>query len=121
MRKILPFLLGGLAAGIALGLLIGWQLWPVQYTDTSPAQLRPDYANDYVLMVATAYQVEGNLGAVHDRLRMIDPDQPGRPVVTLAEELIAAGGRQDDVAALVDLAQALEMTTPAMAPYLEEP
>ncbi|MGQ9467176.1 MAG: hypothetical protein ACUVXE_02745 [Anaerolineae bacterium] len=115
-----PLLLGlvGLALGIALGLLIGWVLWPVQYTNTAPAQLRQDYRNDYVLMVAAAYQVEGNAGAALERLARLDPEQPTRPLVELTETLIAQNGRPGDISMLVQLAEALGVTTPAMGPYL---
>ena len=41
-----------LLLGIALGLLVGWVLVPIQYVDTTPDTLRGDYRADYVLMVA---------------------------------------------------------------------
>jgi len=118
MRKILLLALIGLVAGVALGLLIGWGLWRVQYTNTTPAQLRQDYANDYVLMVAAAYWVDGDLDAARDRLSLLDPAAPARPVIELAEQLIADGGRPGDIRLLARLAQALGETTPALEPYL---
>jgi hypothetical protein len=118
MRNL--FLLGlvGLALGIALGLLVGWVLWPVQYTNTAPAQLRQDYRNDYILMVAAAYQVEGNPDTALERLARLDPEQPTRPLVELTETLIAQDGRPTDIRMLVRLAEALGATTPAMWPHL---
>ncbi len=119
MRRVLLFALVGIAVGIGLGLLIGWRLWPVQYTNTAPAQLRQDYYNDYLLMVATAYQTEGSLEAALDRLALLDPDDPAHPVVALAEQLIAEGGRPGDIYALVLLAREMDAVTPPMRPYLE--
>jgi hypothetical protein len=119
MRKILLLALAGLSAGVGLGLLIGWVLWPVQYTHTAPPQLRQDYRDDYVLMVAAAYQVEGDLGSARVRLAELDGTAPARPVVELAERWIAEGGRSGDILLLARLADALEAATPAMAPYLE--
>jgi hypothetical protein len=119
MRKI-PFLaLIGLATGVALGLLVGWVVWRVEYTNTAPEQLRQDYRDDYILMVAAAYQVEGNLGAARDRLGLLDADDPAQPVVDLTERLIAAGGRPSDIEMLVDLADGLGAVTAPMVPYLE--
>ncbi len=118
MRNLLLLGLAGLALGIALGLLVGWVLWPVQYTNTAPAQLRQDYRNDYILMVAAAYRVEGNPDAARERLARLDPEQPTRPLVELTETLIAQNGRPGDIAMLVRLAEALGATTPAMGPYL---
>ena len=121
MRKILPLALIGLVLGVGLGLLIGWRLWPVQYTNTAPAQLRQDYSNDYILMVAAAYQVEEDVEAAQERLATLNPESPTQLVVDLAEQLIADGGRPTDIRMLVQLADALGVATPAMAPYwLEE-
>ncbi|HEY76040.1 MAG TPA: hypothetical protein G4O00_07650 [Thermoflexia bacterium] len=118
MRRVLPLALAGLAVGIALGLLVGWVLWPVRYTNTAPAQLRQDYRTEYVLMVAAAYHVEGDLEAARARLALLDPEQPARPVRELAETLIAEGGRETDIRTLVHLAEAMGATTPSMLPYL---
>ena len=120
MRRLLPLTLIGLAAGIGLGLLVGWALWPVEYTNTSPAELRQDYANDYVLMVAASYWVEGDVQAARDRLALLDADEPSRPLVELTERLIAEGGRPTDIRMLARLADRLGAATAEMAPYLGE-
>ncbi|MCS7283342.1 MAG: hypothetical protein NZ769_08365 [Anaerolineae bacterium] len=118
MRLVYPGLLG-LALGLGLGLLVGWVLWPVQYTNTAPAQLRQDYRTDYILMVAAAYRVEGDPEAARGRLAQLDPEDPSRPLVELTEALIAQGGRPQDIRMLVRLAEALGAVTPPMTPYLQ--
>lgn len=97
----------GIAAGLALGLTIGW-LWPVQYTNTAPDVLRRDYHDDYILMVAASYQVEGDLESARERLALLDADDPAAPVVELAGRLVEMGGGGDDVARLAQLAWALK-------------
>ncbi|MGD1995830.1 MAG: hypothetical protein PVH62_03550 [Anaerolineae bacterium] len=119
MRKLLPLALVGLAAGVALGLLIGWRVWPVSYTNTVPSQLRQDYQNEYILMVAAAYQVEGDLAAAEDRLVLLAPEAPAQVVVELAETMISQGGRSADIEMLVALADALGAATPSMHSYQE--
>jgi hypothetical protein len=57
-----------LLIGIALGLVYGWKISPVQYTDVPPTILREDYRADYVLMVAEAHQHEQNPEAAARRL-----------------------------------------------------
>jgi len=109
----------GLALGLALGLLVGWVIWPVRYTNTLPSQLRQDYRTDYILMVAAAYTVEEDPNAALERLAQLDRTNPTRPLVELAERLIAEGGRPEDLRALARLAAALDVDTPAMRPYLE--
>ena len=118
MRKFLLLFSVGLVAGAALALLIGWVVWPVRYTNTTPAQLRSDYQNDYVLLVAAAYRVDGDLDAARSRLALLDAETPVRPVIALAEQIIANGGRQEDIVSLARLAQALGVATPALEPYI---
>ncbi|RME32335.1 MAG: hypothetical protein D6793_11210 [Thermoflexia bacterium] len=118
MRLVYPGLLG-LALGVGLGLLVGWVLWPVQYTNTAPVQLRQDYRNDYILMVAAAYHVERDLDAARGRLAQLDPEDPARPLVDLTETLIAQNGRPRDIQMLVRLAEDLGAATPPMLPYLQ--
>lgn len=98
---------------------IGWWLWPVTYTNTSPSALREDYRDEYVLMVATAYEVDGDRGRARERLALLDSGEPSAPVVGLAQRLIAQGGSEEDIVRLARLAQALDATTPTLMPYLQ--
>jgi hypothetical protein len=109
----------GIAVGLALGVAIGWWLWPVTYTNTSPAALREDYRDDYILMTATAYEVGGDLEQARSRLERLNPEQPSAPVIDLAERLVGADGSEEEIARLARLAEALGATDPALAPYLE--
>ena len=85
-RWILFFIM--VAMGIGGGLYYGWRIDPVEYTDTSPATLRDDYKADYVLMVAEAYQVEGNLDFAAARLSLLGSLPPGQ-IVTSALQYAA--------------------------------
>jgi len=106
----------GAVVGLAMGLAVGWWLWPVQYTNTAPAVLRQDYRDDYVVMVAAAYEVEGDLGQARERLILLDPEEPAAPVTELAERLVEASGSVQDI---TRLAWALGAITPTLTPYLE--
>nr|HID13418.1 hypothetical protein [Anaerolineae bacterium] len=120
-RKSLKRAAVGAAVGLTLGFAIGWWLWPVQYTNTAPTVLRQDYRDDYVVMVATAYEVDGDRERARERLKLLDPDEPAAPVVELAERLVEAGGSADDITRLARLAWALGATTSTLIPYLEGP
>ncbi len=109
----------GAVVGLAMGLAVGWWLWPVQYTNTAPAVLRQDYRDDYVVMVAAAYEVEGDLGQARERLILLDPEEPAAPVTELAERLVEASGSVQDITRLARLAWALGAITPTLTPYLE--
>ena len=108
----------GIAVGGAIGVAIGWWLWPVTYTNTSPTALREDYRDEYVLMTATAYEVEGDRERARERLALLDSEEPSAPVVGLAQRLIEQGGSEEDIARLARLAQALDATTPTLRSYL---
>ena len=111
--------LAGVAAGTVIGAAIGlafaWWLWPVAYTNTSPAVLRQDFQDEYVLLIATAYEAEGDLARARQRLGQLASDEPGAPVLELAERLKRGVGRDEDIARLIRLTQALELDLEADA------
>jgi hypothetical protein len=109
----------GLAAGIGLGLLIGWLLWPVRYTNTSLNQLHPAYRDEYIRMVALAYQVDGDLSLAREQLAELNPTEPYRPLVALTEELIERRAAPSVILPLARLSHDLNAITPAMEPYLQ--
>lgn len=109
----------GVMAGLVLGFAVGWWLWPVQYTNTAPRVLRQDYRDDYVVMVATAYEAEKDLEQARQRLVVLDAEKPAAPVVELAERLVQVGGSAEDITRLARLAWALGALPPPLAPYLE--
>jgi hypothetical protein len=109
----------GTVVGILLGLVGGWRVWPVSYTNTTPDTLRQDYRDDYVVMVATAYSITEDLPEARARLQLLDPQTPGEAVVDVAERIIAAQGSPEDITALARLAQALGQTSSPLMPYLE--
>ena len=69
--------------GIAMGLIYGWLINPVEYVNTAPDSLRKDYRADYVLMVAETYHTENSLSQAARRLAMLG-DQPPADIVTQA-------------------------------------
>jgi hypothetical protein len=120
LRRWIIQIVAGLALGLALGVATGWLWWPVEYTNTSPAVLRRDYRDDYVVMVATTYEVDGDLEQARERLALLDPQNPTAPVVELAGQLVAVGGSRADITRLARLAWAFRAITPQLVPYLEE-
>jgi hypothetical protein len=49
--------IGALVLGLALGLLFGWVISPVEWVDGEPAQLREDLRVDYLRMVIDSYSI----------------------------------------------------------------
>jgi hypothetical protein len=98
--------------GIALGLVYGWVINPVQYTDITPDALRIDYRTDYVLMVAEAYQAEDNPALAARRLAVLGSDPPA---LIAAEAYTFAQGSAyptDDLMLIQELIVALQTWQP---------
>ena len=52
---LLAAVIVGAALGLMLGLMISWVWLPVEWTNTTPANLRSDFRAEYILMVAERY------------------------------------------------------------------
>ncbi len=77
--------------GLFVGwLLIGWVLFPVQYTDADPWDLRPSAKEQYVAVVADSFSVNHDLPLARERLRGFKPDE----LTTIIRKLIADHNRQ---------------------------
>jgi hypothetical protein len=124
--RLLPVvLIGCLAAGAGLGLLISWWLWPVEYTDVSPDTLRPAHRLEYITLIAQAYAYDRDLRRAQIRLAALgDLAAMGLEVANLAEQH-AAGASSGDasldvgrIRALAALAYALGHRRSTLAAYL---
>jgi hypothetical protein len=78
LAKARPWLIAGLAAlvGFLLGLLFAWVIWPVDFVDASFDQLRSDYQQDYVRLVAAEYALTGDLDRAEGRINALGGDAP---------------------------------------------
>lgn len=66
-----PLVLAGIAfvVGMIFGLVVlGWWLWPVQWTDASPQHLRADLQEDYLRMAIDSYALNPNPELARQRL-----------------------------------------------------
>jgi hypothetical protein len=75
MSRWTKFLFAVLLGAMA-GLFYGWVVNPVEYVDIAPQSLRSDYQTDFVLMVAEAHQVDGDLGLAVSRLALLGSSTP---------------------------------------------
>jgi hypothetical protein len=119
-RVWLAALLGlfGLVAGTGLGLWYGWEIDPVEYSDTDLAHLHPSYRDDFILMVSRAYALDGDLNRARDRLDMLALADPAETTANLAEQAIAQGAPPTQIRVLARLADALGASRSSFAPYL---
>jgi len=103
--------------GAALGLALGWLVWPIQYTEANPAVLREEYRRDYALMIATIYAADGDLAAAQQRLSHLGADNLDY-LLDLTAELVVAGEDEALIRPLARLSADLDLTSPALIPYL---
>jgi hypothetical protein len=59
-RKWMLAGLVGILIGAAIGLFIGWYLWPVEWINATPEDLRTDLQNDYMMMTIDSFRVNGD-------------------------------------------------------------
>ena len=111
----------GLTAGAVLGLLLGWVVWPVKFVDTSIADLAPEYKDEYILLVASAYVVDGDLEKAQARLARLEVPNVNQSISAMIDRYINEGRDEADIRALVALASALGVTSPNMVAYIATP
>jgi hypothetical protein len=109
------------AAGIGMGLLVSWVLWPVEYVDVAPHSLMPSHREEYIVLIGMSYAYDRDLGLAQTRLAALgDLTTMGAEVVTLAEKYAVQGGSVKQVRALTELAYALGFRRAALAAYLPD-
>ncbi len=122
MLRRLFILILGLAMGVGLGLLLSWVVWPTDYEDADPTLLADQYHYDYVVLIAAAYQADGDIQTAGQRLRtaFLDSSDPFQAYLAFTVEAILNGGNEQDLRLLVLLATDLGLSSPAMTPYLPQ-
>lgn len=98
--------------GIALGLVYGWKISPVQYTDVPPNILREDYRTDYVLMVAEAHQNEQDPESAARRLAIFGSESPAQIVTSALEYASNNGFTESEILLLQNLLSAMQTYQP---------
>jgi len=101
VRKLaLPLILLAAVLGVAVGLFLGWQVWPVQWYDTDPSDLRLSHQQTYVEMVADSMAVTGEAETAARRLlELTDDDTSWAQVANLVEGTAQVQEKQGNAAA----------------------
>jgi len=97
-------LLIGILLGIAIGLVYGWGLHPVELVDTTPDTLQETYRIDYVIMVADAYSLDQDLQQALIRLAALGPQAPDEMVIAAINDGIEREIPREDLESLNELA-----------------
>ena len=102
-------------AGIALGLVYGWVIDPVEYVDVTPNILRADFRADYVMMVAEAHQSEQDLETSAKRLAMLGSESPAQIVTSTLGYAKKNNFTQNEIDLLQELLTAMQTYQPQEA------
>ncbi|NOX61505.1 MAG: hypothetical protein GXP42_06105 [Chloroflexi bacterium] len=98
--------------GMLIGLvLLGWVLFPVRWTNTYPRDLRPELRDDYLVMVADSYAIEGDLLKAAERMQWWPPEQWNR-LLNLQAMRLEANNKHEAAARVRTLASDLSTALP---------
>ena len=111
MNRWVKFLIA-IVLGLALGLVYGWIVSPVEYVDTTPETLRDDYRTDYVLMAAEVYRSSLDLDQAARQLAMLGSQPPAQIAAHALDYALGAGYPPADIALLQVLATDLQSWEP---------
>jgi hypothetical protein len=98
--------------GIALGVVYGWVIDPIEYTDVTPNILREDYRADYVLMVAESHQSELDSETSARRLAILGSESPVQIVSSTLDYAIKNNFTQNEIDLLQGLLTAMQIYQP---------
>lgn len=116
MKRYVGSLLIGVLIGLAAGVYLGWEQFPVEYTNSSMAALAPRYQDEYTVMVSEGYQVDRDVNAALTRLQQLGKDSAFDYVQYLTERYISQSN-VPAIATMVALAEAMGRLTPFMEIY----
>jgi len=101
------YLLTGVAIGVVIGILYSWMLSPVNYTNTRPASLHPDFKDRYRALIAAAYMANSDLARARARLELLKDEDIYSALAGQAQRTLAEGADVQEAQALGVLALAL--------------
>lgn len=115
-RRHIGSLLIGVLIGLAMGVYLGWQQFPVEYTNSSIEALAPAYQEDYTVMVAEGYLYDQDVAVALNRLQPLGKENIFNYVQDLTERYISQSNFPA-IPAMVALAEAMGRLTPVMEIY----
>lgn len=117
MMRFLASVLIGLLVGIVLGLYLGWVQFPVEYIDSPAHDLAQRYKDEYTVMVASGYLLDGDAQGAIERLAVLGVENAPTFVQEVTERFITNSRDVNDIRRLVALTEGLGRLTPIMEPY----
>ncbi len=111
----------GALIGIAFGFLVGWVIWPIEFSEADPTVLEETYQRDYTIMIAAAYELDQDLTLAKRRLASLGTGDGEGWLLEVTVDHILGDGQESEIRHLARLADDLGLHSPLMAPYLAQP
>jgi hypothetical protein len=111
MQRYVGSLLIGVIVGLAVGVYLGWERYPVRYTNSSMAALDPSYQEQYVVMVAEGYLFDGDSDAALERLKVLGKENVFDYIEDLTERYKSLSKDVDTIEKVTALCKALGRCT----------
>lgn len=108
MRRLPLWLLLGVLFGLALGLTYAWAIRPVPLSGVAPSALRKDFQDEYLELIASAYNATGNQERARARLALFPSAGPAE-LDNLARQVLVSRGAVSSVRGLATLSASLAM------------
>lgn len=106
------YLFTGLGIGIVMGVFYSWLVSPVQFLNTDPGSLHPDFRSEYRALIAQAYLADGDIGRAQGRLALLRDVNPDAELARQSERAEQANRPEREVEALAALATGLKEYQP---------
>jgi hypothetical protein len=116
MRPVGWLVLAALVLGFAIGWSYAWIVSPARPADTSPSTLRPDFKEQFRLVIASAYAASGNLDRARARLALLGDADPVSALAAQAQRSLAAGEPVERARDLANLAGDLKAGVSSVLP-----
>ncbi len=101
--------------------VIGWLLWPVNWTNALPADLRATERDAYLSMVAESYAASRNANVARERLSSFSAQELSQYLANLQSMAAANPQQASQVQALVDLVGPARPAVPGAATATRTP
>ena len=120
LAVILPV---GCLAGLAFGLVLGWQFLPVESVNTEIGNSGSQQAEEYVLLAASEFADDHDVDRARQRLAELDVPNPEQFVAYVADRYVQQdlGPEDADTVNLIRLSEALGVSTISMVAYISTP
>jgi hypothetical protein len=95
------YLFTGLLIGLLVGLVYSRLVEPVQYTEVAPNLLNAEAKDTYRVMIAMAYEADGNLGRARQRLALLNDSSPAQALSAQAQRMANVSGGEGKALAVL--------------------